>query len=141
MSIWAWVKNNIAAIVVPVVSGIIALIISYGANIAEETTMQNRLDTNELTISQIRTDFRNLESEFEDLEDLLRDKIRDTELLITSEGRELERSMIRMEARLENFSRRLAVIDGIGAPSFGFTPNPRSPMEEMTMPPTPEDTE
>ena len=138
MTVWTWIKGNIAAIVVPIVSGGIALVISYGTNVAEETNLLNRVNSNSAAITEIRSEIGELENEFEDLEDLLRDEIRETENLITREGRDLERRLIRLDARLDAMARRMAILDGIGAPSvpsFSTTPMPNVVVPEDMMPP------
>jgi len=132
MTFWNWIKNHVAAILVPIISGAIALVISYGTNIAEETNLNNRVNSNASAIAEIRGDMRMLENEIEEIEDLLRDEVRSTENLIIREGRDLERRLIRLDARLDSIARRMAILDGIGPPSgTGFSP---TPLPDVVMP-------
>ena len=113
---WNWVKNNIAAIVVPLISGIIALGISYGASIQEETVLLNRISNLETQVSALALTNQGLEDDIDLLRERLRDGDRAVRDLLIQEGRDLERTLIRIDARLDNIARRLAVVDGIGAP-------------------------
>lgn len=120
---WSWIKSHAVAILVPLASGAIALAVSYGANIRDETVLLNRVGNLEAQVATLTADNSNLNQEVEDLEDSLRDAdavIRD---LMIKEGRDLERTLIRIEGRVDSINRRLTFIDGIGGPTY-YGPQP-----------------
>lgn len=114
-----WIRANIGAILVPTISGVIALVISYGTSVREEADLVNRISNLERSLASFERTLGATASDVEDLEDNLSDELREVESMIISEGRELERTIIRLETRMDNFGRRLAFIDGIGAPNIG----------------------
>lgn len=120
----AWLRNNIAAIAVPIISGIVALLVSWGADIRAETELNNRIKTLEQQVAALDLQDEEFDDDFDDLEDKVNDKTRELENMLTREGRDLERTVIRMESRLDNLARRMALFDGIGAPSMGVMPAP-----------------
>jgi len=66
---------------------------------------------------------------------LMKDEVRDVEDMVNTEGRDLERKIIRLEARLDSFSRRLSFMDGIGAPSMTPAPSFLMPGDGDLTPP------
>ena len=131
----AWIRNNIAAILIPIASGVIALVVSYGSSIQEETKLLARIDKLEATVVDLENQDEEFDDDFDDLEDLVSDKNREIENMVISEGRDLERSVIRLESRMDNISRRLALFDGIGAPPPGMLMTPPSfNMEVLDLP-------
>lgn len=121
MKAWDWVKNNIAAILVPLASGAIALVISYGTQVEEETKLLARIDKLEELVTELEEQDEEFDDDFDNLEDLVNDKSRAIEQIVITEGRDLERKIIRLEGRVDNLGRRVAYIDGIGAPTYGPT--------------------
>ena len=112
----AWVRNNLAAILVPLASGAIALFVSYGADIRAETQLENRIVALEKLVVDLGEQDEEFDDDFDDLEDTVNDKTRELENMLTREGRDIERKVIRMESRLDSIARRMALFDGIGAP-------------------------
>lgn len=123
---WNWIKSHALTMIVPIVSGVIALGVSYGANIRNETVLLNRVDNLETQVASLSADNASMESEIEDLEDDLRDADRAIRDLLIQEGRDLERTLIRIEGRVDSINRRLTFIDGIGAPTL-YSPNNVAP--------------
>lgn len=116
---WNWLKNNAGAILIPIASGAIALVVSYGSSIEEETRLYNRVSQLEAAVVALGEQDEEFDDDFDDLEDLVSEKTRAVEQMLISEGRDLERKIIRLEGRVDNIGRRLSFIDGIGAPTYG----------------------
>lgn len=112
----SWIKSNIVAILVPMASATIAFVISYGASIREETMLLNRLNNLEVTMSIVDAQHDQMKAELDELEDTLREADRAVKDMVINEGRELERTLIRISGQVEGINRRLTFIDGIGAP-------------------------
>ncbi len=117
----SWLKANAGAILIPLASGAIALVVSYGSSIEEETRLYNRVSQLEAAVSSLENQDNEFDEDIDDLEDLVDDKSRAVEQMVISEGRDLERSIIRLEGRVENLNRRLTFLDGIGGPVYGPT--------------------
>lgn len=114
-----WLKANAAAILIPLASGAIALAVSYGSSIEEETRLYNRVAQLEATVTSLEAQDEEFDDDFDEFKDLVTEKTREVEKMLIVEGRELERKIIRLEGRVDNISRRLSFIDGIGAPTYG----------------------
>lgn len=127
---WAWIKSNAVAITVPLASGAIALMVSYTTSIKEETLLYNRIAQLEAQVTSLEKQDEEIDDDMDNMEDNLKEADRAIRLLITNgdssvrdlvitEGRDLERKVIRLDTRVDAINRRLTYLDGIGAPSYG----------------------
>jgi hypothetical protein len=129
----SWIRNNLASIMVPLASGAIALFISYGASVQDDTQTKNRIVALEKLVIELGEQDEEFDDDFDDLEDMVSSKTRELENMVTREGRDIERTVIRMESRLDSIARRMALFDGIGAPSMLVAPPPSFNFESLEL--------
>lgn len=117
---WVWIKNHSGAILIPLFSGLIALVVAYGSFQRDNANLLNRISIIESTQKSHAEELDELDDAIDDLEDLNAKTERELRNLVITEGRELERTLIRLEARVSSIANRLSFIDGIGnAPAYG----------------------
>lgn len=113
---WEWIKANALAIFVPLVSGALALLTSYGSFVQQNTTLINSVNAALEGQKQLVIEIEELDEAFDDLEELMKNRDDDLEDDYQTEIRGLERQMIRLEGRVDSIGRRLSFMDGIGIP-------------------------
>lgn len=136
-----WFRANWPAIVMPIISAVIALGVAWGSFQRDNANMLNRISALETAKVELKLEVKDLKQANKSLEDQIDERSDEIEDLVISEGRELERQIIRLSGTVGAIGNRLAFIDGIGAARPGSGTPMRSLDFDLLLPPSSGDVE